>query len=266
VEDASLTGGVQQAFINGYLGVDLNATSGNTGYRVFSGNPGSVADVVPRVTDFGAPDYTRGIRNTCTGTLDVLRVVNGTTTPNAVDATDYQNYGANGPYIAVVENKGDAAHPWYSLTEGWDIWLLTSRYDVNTAGRRQHYFEAFANVFGSICAVQGAPIDIDDVPNSGGVAPYVDFVNSFSNNPLHSGSAAIHFGLAHADRVEIVVYDVAGRQVRRLADRMFTAGPQTLTWDGVNDEGHMAPRGVYFTQVNYVTRHFSAARKLTLLK
>ena len=268
VEDANASGGVQEAFVNNYLGVDLNATSGPVGYRVFSGNPTSVADVIPKVADLGVPNLTYGVRNACITTLDVLRVVNGTTTPNAVDAVEYQNYGTNGPYVAVVENKGDAAHPWYTLTEGWDIAALTSRFDINTYGRLQYELLAFQNIFGAICQVATCGIAecLMDVPNSGGIAPYVDFVNSFSSNPLRTGSAAIQFGLAHPDRVEVIVYDVAGRRVRRLADRMFPAGNHSLTWDGVNDEGRLAPRGVYFTQVNYVTRHFSAARKLTLLK
>ena len=47
---------------------------------------------------------------------------------------------------------------------------------------------------------------------------------------------------------------------------MFPAGEHTLTWDGVDDRGQMAPRGVYFTQLKYVNRHVTNARKLTVLK
>ena len=266
VENASLSGAAQADLINNYLGVALNASSGNVGYRVFSGNPASVADVIPQNSDLGSPDHIYGVHNTCLVTLDVLRAVVGTQTPNAVDAAEYQNYGASGPYISTVENKGDDAHPWFTLVDGWDISQLTSRFNINTTGRAQYYYLAFANVFGSICAVQGTPIVSLDTPNTGGGQQYVDFVGNFSNNPLRGGSAVVKFSLAHSDRVEIDVYDVAGRQVRRLADRMFTAGEHTLTWDGVNDQGRMVPRGVYFTQVKYVKRHFSESKKLTLLK
>src|SRR5262249_34217678 len=190
VEDASLSGGVQQSFLNDYLGVDLNATSGNVGYRQFSNNPTSVADVVPQNAELGAPYHTYGVRNACTFTLDVLRVVNGATTPNAAAAMEYQNYGSNGPYVAAVENKGDDAHPWYTMTEGWDIVSLTSRHDINTYGRLGHYYEAFSNIFNAICSVQGTTIIDSDAPNSG-IQRYVDFVNSFTSNPLRSGSAVI---------------------------------------------------------------------------
>jgi flagellar hook assembly protein FlgD len=91
-------------------------------------------------------------------------------------------------------------------------------------------------------------------------------VGDFANNPLRSGVATVKFGLAQADRVEVEVYDVSGRQIRKLADRMFTAGEHTLTWDGVDDRGHMAPRGAYFTQIKYVNRRVTNARKLTILK
>ncbi|HTM57340.1 MAG TPA: FlgD immunoglobulin-like domain containing protein [Candidatus Udaeobacter sp.] len=268
VQDASLSGPPQQTFINNWLGVDLDPVSGEIGYRAGSGNPATQADLVPQVAEFvgGNPTQKYGIRNTCLGTLDVLQVVNGTTTLNATSAADYQNVGANGPYHAAVMNKGDDSHPWYALTEGWDIFNVTSRFDNNTTGRLQWYYNAFANVFGSICAVQGTPIITLDTPNTGTGGQYVDFVGNFSNNPLRTGSAVVKFGLAQSDRVEVDIYDVAGRLQRKLADRMFPAGEHTLTWDGVNDQGHIVPRGVYFTQIKYVNRHFSDSKKLTVLK
>ena len=268
IEDANAQAGDQLAFINNWLGADLDPVTGAIGYRQGSGNSAAMADIIPQVSEFigGNPNQKYGIRNTCLTTLDVLKVVNGTTTPNATAAADYQNVGPNGPYHAVIMNKGDDAHPWYALTEGWDLFGLTSRFDNNTTGRLQWYFNAFSNVFGSICAVQGTPIIILDTPNTGTGSQYVDFVGNFSNNPLRTGSAVVKFGLAQSDRVEVDIYDVAGRLQRRLADRMFPAGEHTLTWDGVNDQGHIVPRGVYFTQIKYVNRHFSDSKKLTVLK
>jgi len=80
------------------------------------------------------------------------------------------------------------------------------------------------------------------------------------------GSAIVRFGLAKADRVEVKVYDVTGRLVRTLANRNFQAGPQSLVWDGSNDQGHVVSRGVYFTQVKYANSGFVDARKVTVLR
>jgi FlgD Ig-like domain len=272
VEDANAAGPAspQLGFVSGYLGADLNAVSGSTGYRFFASNGTPLADVIPTLSGgiVGTNNYIYGVRNACTYTLDVLQAVTGVRTPNATVGAYYQNTGANGPYAAVVVNPGDVAggHPWIDMVEGWDITALTSRNDVFDYDRLQYYYQAFANIFGSICAVQGTPLLLLDTPNTGNGNQFVDFVGNFSNNPLRSGEAAVRFGLAHSDRVEVDVYDVSGRVVRKLADRTFPAGEHTLTWDGVNDQGQMVARGVYFTQVKFVKRNFSESKKLTVLK
>jgi hypothetical protein len=142
---------------------------------------------------------------------------------------------------------------------------MRTRFGVNMLGRAMYMYQVFTNVFGSLCTTAG-PCPIIDVPTAGNGRQYVDFVGDFANNPLRSGVATVRFGLAQADRVDVVVYDVSGRQIRKLADRLFTAGEHTLTWDGVDDRGHMAPRGAYFTQIKYVNRRVTNARKLTILK
>jgi flagellar hook assembly protein FlgD len=48
--------------------------------------------------------------------------------------------------------------------------------------------------------------------------------------------------------VQVAVYDVAGRKVRTLADRVFSPGEHTLTWDGTDDDGRGVARGVYFVR------------------
>jgi flagellar hook assembly protein FlgD len=48
--------------------------------------------------------------------------------------------------------------------------------------------------------------------------------------------------------VQVNIYDVAGRRVRLLADRVFPAGEQTLVWDGADDGGRKVARGVYFVR------------------
>src|SRR4029078_13289380 len=104
-----------------------------------------------------------------------------------------------------------------------------------------------------------------DVPNNPSGQVFVDFMN-LRNNPLVSGQATVDFGLSKADRVEVKVFDVSGRLVRMLADRQFAAGKHTLTWDGVDNDGHQVARGVYFTQVEYLNSRFTDAKKLTVLK
>jgi len=63
-------------------------------------------------------------------------------------------------------------------------------------------------------------------------------------NPA-AGSMEIDFALPRAAHAELRVYDVLGREVRTLADREFAAGRSTITWDGTDDAGRRAPKGIY---------------------
>jgi flagellar hook assembly protein FlgD len=75
----------------------------------------------------------------------------------------------------------------------------------------------------------------------------------------------VHLGLARADRVRVRIYDIAGRQVRVLADRAFEAGEHELRWDGSDDSGTPLARGVYFTRVSYASSGFSDAKRVIVL-
>jgi len=58
-------------------------------------------------------------------------------------------------------------------------------------------------------------------------------------------STQVFFRLEREAEVEIVVYDVAGRPVRRLAARRFGAGPHALAFDGTDDRRHRLAAGLY---------------------
>jgi hypothetical protein len=64
-------------------------------------------------------------------------------------------------------------------------------------------------------------------------------------NPGVSGTT-LRFELPAPGRVELVVRDPAGREVRSLAAGMRPAGPQTLTWDGADATGRPVAAGIYF--------------------
>jgi hypothetical protein len=66
-----------------------------------------------------------------------------------------------------------------------------------------------------------------------------------SPNPFH-GTIALRFSLQQRSRLELMIYDAAGRRVRTLLHGMSEPGAQRLVWDGQNDAGRMAPSGIYF--------------------
>ena len=66
---------------------------------------------------------------------------------------------------------------------------------------------------------------------------------------MRTHAATVHLAIAGPERVHVRLYDVTGRLVRTLADRSFAAGEYDLAWDGDDDAGVQAPRGVYFARV-----------------
>jgi hypothetical protein len=78
-------------------------------------------------------------------------------------------------------------------------------------------------------------------------------------NPARSCEMTIPVELPAAQRVAAIVVDLAGRRVRRLANREFPEGHQLLRWDGRDDAGAPLAGGVYFIHaqagpVSYVER------------
>ena len=77
-----------------------------------------------------------------------------------------------------------------------------------------------------------------------------------SPNPFRSG-ADIAWTLSRADRVELRVYDVLGREVTSLARGAFVAGSHRVRWDGRRRDGGAAAAGLYFVRLETSTGRFT---------
>lgn len=67
-------------------------------------------------------------------------------------------------------------------------------------------------------------------------------------NPFRAATR-IAYKLERAASVSVVVYDVAGRPVRKVHERHEPSGDHDVMWDGLNDRRRPAPAGVYFVRV-----------------
>lgn len=65
-------------------------------------------------------------------------------------------------------------------------------------------------------------------------------------NPL----TTIRFSVRQAGPVSLVIYDVRGREVRRLVDGLREAGEHSVAWTGLDEAGRAAPSGIYFYRLN----------------
>lgn len=72
---------------------------------------------------------------------------------------------------------------------------------------------------------------------------------SFAVFPNPARVTKVAFALPRTDRVELGVFDLAGRQVATLAKGSFPAGVYTREWDGRDAQGGQARSGVYFVRL-----------------
>jgi hypothetical protein len=83
-------------------------------------------------------------------------------------------------------------------------------------------------------------------------------------NPFNP-STAIPFSLAGMGRVRIDIYDVQGRHIKTLVDRVESAGPHEALWQGDSDAGSRVGSGVYFYRMVF-PNGTSGARRMILLR
>ena len=67
-------------------------------------------------------------------------------------------------------------------------------------------------------------------------------------NPF-AGTTTIEWSLARDASVELVIFDVTGREVRVLARGTTTAGAHRAEWDGRGASGRPVGAGLYFARL-----------------
>ncbi len=147
--------------------------------------------------------------------------------------------------------------PVWSGSHDWtEVWVDLSGYD----GAAQLRW-----AFGSNAAINKEGWYIDDVrvvvpPTSAVSAEQGSVIrprlHPIAPNPLRSVNggqasrpALIRYVLPTRSRVEIEVYDVTGRSVRRLLDGTVAAGEHRLVWDGCGGDGRPVSAGTYYCRL-----------------
>lgn len=95
-----------------------------------------------------------------------------------------------------------------------------------------------------VCQGTATAVD-DEAPLRGRVA----VLEAPAPNPFNP-STRLAFRLERAERVQLTIYDVAGRRVRSLVDGdLFDAGRHALTWQGRDDDGRIVGSGSYLLRL-----------------
>ena len=154
-----------------------------------------------------------------------------------------------GPYVSDVVKTANGTRNWVAVTSGFEIEHLYSRYCETDNGRLAYYYYMLTKAFGGVCQITGAPLSTLDTPQ--GRRAFTNFMK-IGNSVMKQGTSLVHLSVAKAGRIQVTIYDVTGRRIRNLADRVFPAGEgdaaHTLQWDGTDDAGSKVARGVYFVR------------------
>jgi aminopeptidase N len=94
------------------------------------------------------------------------------------------------------------------------------------------------------------------------LAPAFHLAQNFPNpfNPR----TTMRFSLSERSMVRLRVYDVTGRLVAIVADRIYPAGAHSVKWDGTNLRGQQVASGIYFCRLQAGSN--MATRKMLLLR
>jgi hypothetical protein len=85
------------------------------------------------------------------------------------------------------------------------------------------------------------------VPEGGGT-PAVLRLEQARPNPF-GRQAEFGYALPHGGRVRLSVYDVRGRRVALVVDRVESEGWRSVVWDGRDGAGHEVGSGTYFLRL-----------------
>ena len=165
---------------------------------------------------------------------------------HGVDVELSRNDGTT--WESIATNMPGSSMTWYSTPPAASL----ARVRVRDAVFRAH-IDASDAPFAVITGLIGTP------PPG---APAVAGLALLGRNPS-LGAMRFRLDVPQAADVTVVVYDAAGRAVRTLARRAYPAGSHDVGWDGADERGAGARRGVYFVKTTIGS--FRATRKVVML-
>ena len=82
-------------------------------------------------------------------------------------------------------------------------------------------------------------------------------------NPFNP-STTIRYDIPNDAFINIVIYDITGREIARPISKQQSAGYHSTVWNGTNQKGEMQAAGIYFYQIQ--TKDFIKTKKMLFLK
>ena len=95
------------------------------------------------------------------------------------------------------------------------------------------------------------------------VAPEQIMIYQNYPNPFNP-TTTLRYDLPEDANVNIIIYDMMGRQVKTLINGLQTPGYKTVQWDATNDKNRPVSAGLYLYTIQ--AGEFRQTKKMVLLK
>lgn len=139
--------------------------------------------------------------------------------------------------------------------------LVAIRFEPIEEGTHQCSIETGIDLCQSVVVIGTAPGGTSAVPLG---LPTRFALHSCAPNPFNPHTT-IRYDLPEAMRVNLHIYDIAGRLVRTLvAGELVGPGRQEMAWRGCDDTGRQVAAGVYFYRL--VAGRFEETKRMALIK
>ena len=141
---------------------------------------------------------------------------------------------------------------------------ICSDNDSPWSGRTMYYYMGNFSPDGGAAGNYMIRAVVDTLVTSGvPEMPAPDVVARARPNPFRE-ETTLSFALERRTHIEVAIYDIKGRRITKLADRVFEPGRHSVAWDGNDAHGDAACSGIYFYRL--LTPEKAHTGKVTLLR
>lgn len=171
-------------------------------------------------------------------------------------------YWDDTPYSLPEESDSVVVTLYYQTTSKEYVEFLRDENHTNSAG--QVLYDAWVAQGKSAPEIMAqADTTVNVIVTGAGDTPFIYSLAQNYPNPFNPVTR-ITYSLAERGHVSVVVYDVSGRRLRTLVDKVQEPNNYSVTWDGKDDAGVELASGVYF--IRYVAGEHRFTKKAVLLR
>ena len=147
---------------------------------------------------------------------------------------------------------------WWWMNHSENVMALTYE-DMNCEAAGNYDSTAYALVLG-VCEYIG--LDLSQIQNEASMPGSYSLLQNYPN-PFNS-TTTLRYDLAGHSNVNIIIYDMLGREVKTLINQTQDTGFKSIQWDGTNDYGKQVSAGVYLYRIQ--AGEYMQTKKMVFLK